>query len=76
MKSKAKKDAKEREGDKEDEDGEEKKSDGKIIKRAVLNCREGTPETDKWDLMRVELASLRTRNDEFVDEFGQVNTYQ
>lgn len=60
------------------EKGEEVQGNGNkkqwTIKRPVLNCRRGTPETDKWDVTRVELSSLRTRNDEFVDEFGQVKS--
>lgn len=72
LKNKAKEEwAKMKEENSQEATGKAKKGNW-AIKRPVLNCRKGTAETDKWDVTRVELSSLRTRNDEFVDEFGQV----
>jgi len=40
--------------------------------RPVLNCRKGVPEGHQWDLTQVELNAMRSRNDDFHDDFGQV----
>ncbi len=43
-----------------------------VVKRPVLDCKKGVPETDKWDLTRVELNGMKSRNDDFNDDYGQV----
>lgn len=43
-----------------------------VVKRPVLDCKKGVAETDKWDLNRVELNGMKSRNDDFNDEYGQV----
>lgn len=46
-----------------------------VVKRPVLDCKKGVPETDKWDLTRVELNGMKSRNDDFNDDYGQVNEF-
>jgi len=43
-----------------------------VVKRPVLNCKKGAAEVDKWDLMRVELNGMKSRNDDFNDDYGQM----
>jgi len=45
-----------------------------VVKRPVLDCKKGIPEADKWDLTRVELNGMKSRNDDFNDDYGQVKS--
>jgi len=56
------------------EDKDEEETDY-VYQRPVLNCRKGTTEHNQWDLTQVELNSMRGRNDDFNDDFGQVTSF-
>lgn len=38
--------------------------------RSVLDCSSGAPSTQKWDLMQVELNSLREEKADILDYYG------